>query len=187
MHTEAGGRPQEPPPRYGPPRSVAWGLLAFLDYGEPITTTERKRTMELVWKKPPPEAFVAQPNGFYALLATALREQPGEWAELPREYASSDSAKSAAANIRNGRVQALAKGQFEAVAHDKKIYARYVGHLVEESPDEAEAKVVQPSPTPTHDPVKVRQWASEQGIEVSKHGRLPDGLLRQYAAAQNGS
>lgn len=134
--------------------------------------------MDLVWEEPPPEALVSRPNGMYAQLAAALRENPNKWAIIPREYASVESAKGAALNLRNGRVKALPKGDYEVVANGTKIHIRYVGDASKES--KAALRSVPDGP----DPAKVRAWAVGQGVEVSKAGRLPQDLIRRYEEAQ---
>jgi len=135
--------------------------------------------MDLEWKEPPPEALKPQlAAGFYGKVAVELRKRPEEWALVPREFASEESAKSAAMNIRNGRMVSMPRGHYEAVTSGRQLYVRYVG------PKGAETNSPRTDTRPdSADPVKVRKWAAEQGIEVSRHGRLPDALVQQYVEA----
>jgi hypothetical protein len=65
--------------------------------------------------------------------AAALRERPGEWA-MVRTAATSNAARSAASQIREGRLTAYRPaGEFDAtsrtVGGEFRVYARYVGHI----------------------------------------------------------
>lgn len=138
--------------------------------------------MELEWEEPPVEAFTNNPSGFYSLLAQALREKPGEWAIVPRKFATSSSAQATAGNIRRGKVGAMPKGKYEAVASDTKIWVRYVGDG-SPAPDSGD------EPTTARQrsefPARVRAWAREQGETMPDRGRLPDELVTRYEQATN--
>ena len=143
--------------------------------------------MKLEWTAPPPEAFHQGGTLFYMEVAAALREHPGEWAVIPREFATPNSAKNGAATIRTGRNRAMPKGEFEAVAHERVVYARYVGEKEDDEEGTGPGASVVPIGGPVvekYDPVKVREWAQSVGIEVSKHGRLPQSLIQKYEDAQ---
>ncbi len=53
--------------------------------------------------------------------------------------------------------------------------------------DPAAADESGPAPAGTPAPKDVRTWAAGQGIEVSAKGKLPDALVAQYLAAQQGA
>lgn len=140
-------------------------------------------TLELKWGAPPAEALAnpTQSNSFYVQVASALRAKPGEWAQVPREFASEDSAKNTATRIRQGRMASMPKGQFEAVSHDKNLWVKYT------PPAEGEGEgngggSVHPfkRSAGASEAAKVREWARSKGMDVPKHGRLPQELIDAY-------
>jgi hypothetical protein len=167
--------------------------------------------MDLEWGAPPPEAMLPPrvAGGFYGTLAKMLRERPNEWAVMPREYASVESARSAAANIRNGRVRAMPAGHFEVAVHEKTLWIRYDEEGAKKAEAEAAEKPAEEPAAPRQRPeqrraggrpryeddgsadeddrkaypARVRAWATLNRIEVPKHGRLPNELMERYSAA----
>jgi hypothetical protein len=137
--------------------------------------------MRLQFAEPPVEALQGnRGSSFYREVAEALREAPGKWAILPRDYSSENSAQSAAQNIRRGKIQAMPEGQYEAVLDKsaKKIYVRYVGN----GGEHADPTPGQPVDLDSY-PVRVRTWAAANGIEVPSRGRISSEVIRQYEEA----
>lgn len=129
--------------------------------------------MKLEWTTPPPAAFYRGGNTFYTEVADLLRDRPGQWALVPRDFASVESAKNAAATIRAGRNKAMPPGEFEAVADGKTVYCRYRGGKG--------GDVV--AIGGRHDPATVRAWAAKEGIVVGSQGRLPQSIIQKYEDA----
>jgi hypothetical protein len=142
-------------------------------------------TLELKWGAPPAEALAnpTQSNSFYVQVAAALRANPNEWAQVPREFASEDSAKNTATRIRQGRMASMPKGEFEAVSHGKDLWVRHTPPAEDEG--EGNGGSVHPFKRPpaapsTTDASKVREWARSKGMDVPKHGRLSQELIDAY-------
>lgn len=113
---------------------------------------------------------------------SALKERPLRWARLDRDYTNEASARAAAGVIRNGGVKGFKKGQFEAVAHASKVWARYVeGAAVADDVDDRDDGSADDDERKAYPP-KVRAWAKLNNIEV-KAGRLPDSVVKQYEEA----
>lgn len=135
--------------------------------------------IRLQFEDPPAEAITGNKGStFYREVAEALREAPGKWALLPREYGSENSAKSSAANIRRGRIQAMPEGQYEAVVKGSKIWVRYVGG----GGEHADPTPGQPVDLDAY-PVRVRAWAAANGVDVPSRGRISGDVIRQYEEA----
>lgn len=157
------------------------------------------RMDELVWETPPTEAIerAAGRGGHYLDVALALRERPGQWARIPREYATVDSARNTAQNMRRGHVKGFTKGDYELVPgeHGGKpaIWARYIKAVDAPAPETNGDKPSTEEEDGDDDPVskeylaaikaynpKVREWARGQGLEVPERGRLPQALRERY-------
>lgn len=151
---------------------------------------------DVIWEKPPQVALDAQTvhRSQYGELALALRERKGEWARVPREFASLDSARNTATNMRRGLVKGFVKGEYEAIAHDKRIWVRWVGSKdAQEAPPAPQTRTVTRPPEPDEDeheggdtrafPARVRSWAKLNGREVPARGRLPEVLIAEYEEA----
>lgn len=148
-------------------------------------------TLELKWGEPPAEALAnpTQSNSFYVQVAAALRAKSGQWAELPREFASEDSAKNTATRIRTGRMASMPKGEFEAVAYEKTLWMRHVSGGVDESEQPpAGPRLVSPRPArdSTNVSAQIRAWAKGNGFpDLPAHGRLPQGVIEAYRTAMD--
>lgn len=137
--------------------------------------------MEIQWEEPPQTALERQGTsaGHYVDFANALRERPKQWALMPapkqvgKTGRTVSSGKAVAQNIRRGKVKGFSRGEFEAVSQEGKVWVRYLG-------DRA-APV-----TPDHDDLarKARQWAREQGQNVSERGALSREVLLAYCKAK---
>lgn len=83
----------------------------------------------------------------------------------------------------------MPKGHFEAISHEKDLWVRAVP--VEDQPegdDKGQGSVhpirrTAPASPSSGVAAKIREWAAGQGIEVAKHGRLPQDLIDQYDEA----
>lgn len=151
---------------------------------------------DIIWEKPPQVALDAQTvhRSQYGELALALRERKGEWARVPREFASMDSARNTATNMRRGVVKGFIKGEYEAIAHDKQIWVRWIGPKgAQETPEPEPSRTVTRPPEPEEDdygvndakafPARVRSWAQLNGRQVPSRGRLPEALIAEYEEA----
>jgi hypothetical protein len=151
--------------------------------------------MDLVWEMPPQDALTATRRGPYTDVIRALKENPGQWARIPRDFKSEDSAKNAATNMRRGIGSFAPRGSFEAVSKGAVVWARIVGGEDGDNPerdgdDDAEdngsasAKGAGSSRTaPDTDPElsqRVRAWAKEQGYEVAERGRMSRDVFDAY-------
>lgn len=90
---------------------------------------------EFRFEEPPADARTTKRGHDHFKAAAALRERPGEWA-LIRTTSTSQAARSAAHQIREGRINAyLPAGDFDAVsrsaAGEFRVFARFVGHVIE--------------------------------------------------------
>jgi hypothetical protein len=152
-------------------------------------------TLNLKWSEPPAEALAnpTQSNSFYVQVAAALRAKPGEWAQIPREFASEDSAKNTATRIRQGRMASMPKGQYEAVSHKKELWIRYVepaeGTPVEE-PQQGPRLVSSQTARAARDTnsvaAQIRAWAKNNGWpDLPNHGRLPQDAIAAYHEAMD--
>lgn len=139
--------------------------------------------IDMQWEEPPAAALAKQPGegGFYGKVAAALRERPGVWAKVPRDYASEDSAKNTRSRLHSGRMAGVPKGEFEAVCHGKSIWMR----AVKRDGTEGSVHPIRQAPTapPSGEAALIRKWAQEQGRAVPKHGRLPQELIDAYEEA----
>jgi 2-hydroxychromene-2-carboxylate isomerase len=98
-----------------------------------------------------------------------------QWAQFPREYASAESARQAARNIRQGKVKALDKNQFEVVTQDKVLWIRFLADDEGQPPEPAEVER-------DYSPSEVRRWAKRVGMEVGAKGRLSPEVIEAYRA-----
>lgn len=140
---------------------------------------------DIIWEDPPETALAKQARGRYKEFAAVLREHPKQWARLPGEKKTPESAKATALNIRAGRMTVFPKGEFEVVTEDVKIWVRYVGEdeqapALPQQPGERASAVDADSGRGA----MVRQWARSQGIEVADRGRLPQSLIDSFDAAK---
>lgn len=83
------------------------------------------------WQEPPPPALVRRPHltrvSALAGLAEELRARPGDWA-LVYDGSSYGKASGMATHIRLGQVRAFTPtGDFDAVSHKGRTWARYMG------------------------------------------------------------
>jgi hypothetical protein len=77
---------------------------------------------ELVWEDPP-----AEKSGMGYEIASFLKSKPGKWARVRTDVDSAVAGRYASV-IRNAESTAFAPvGAFEARAHGRNVYARYVG------------------------------------------------------------
>lgn len=136
--------------------------------------------MEIKFEDPDETARIigtGQQAGKYQEFAVALREHEGQWAVLPEpegEERTPGGANATAQNIRNGKVKGFApKDSYEVALKGTKIWVRYKGNPME-------VKVIEPDEDLGK---RVRRWAANEGIEVPKHGRLSNAILRQWAEA----
>ncbi|MGW7785982.1 hypothetical protein CFC35_05460 [Streptomyces sp. FBKL.4005] len=88
---------------------------------------------EFRFEEPPADARTTKRGHDHFKAAAALREQPGRWA-LIRTTPTSQAARSAAHQIRDGRINAyLPAGSFDATSRtvdgEFRVYARYIGHV----------------------------------------------------------
>ena len=86
--------------------------------------------MSLTWKKPPKTAKMqGEPRPYnrsiWQAIADQLRARPNRWA-LVREYASPDSAATAASLLRNGRLK-IDPQHLEIAVDGSDLYLRWVG------------------------------------------------------------
>jgi hypothetical protein len=140
------------------------------------------------WEQPPEAAFMSLRKGTYAEFALALKSKPGEWAVVDRDFASEESAKNMASNVRRGGVKAMPKGKYEAVSHGTKVWCRYIPEegAATPEPEESSEPVQDPQDDGSTEPTaqgyaaRVRAWATVKGIPVSTHGRLNEHIVRQY-------
>jgi hypothetical protein len=150
--------------------------------------------VELNWGPPPEEALAnpTQSSSFYTQVAAALRAKPGEWAQVPRNFASVESARSTAIRIRTGRMASMPKGQYEAIAHEKNMWVRYMPP--EEGTEEGGEQPAGPRLVPTRPArdsnggvsAQVRAWARDNGWpDLPAHGRLPQDAIQAYHAAMD--
>lgn len=161
---------------------------------------------DIIWEAPPQAALDAQTvaRSTYGEFALALRDRPNEWAKVPRVFASNDSARNTATNMRRGHVKGFVKGEYETIAHETQIWARFIGPKdgqdapATPAPPRAPRKqtVATPSPAPKDldegddgsaspdetmaFPARVRVWAKLNGFEVAAHGRLPSAVIEAY-------
>lgn len=148
---------------------------------------------DLQWEEPPAEALASATvdNTFYGRMAAALRARPGEWAKIPREYASEDSAKNTMSRIKNGRMAGINKGEIDAVHHEKSIWVRAVPKSAKPG-DEAQpsgprlvqAQAVRPANNGVS--AAIRAWAKSNDYpDLPAQGRLPQDVIDAYHAAMD--
>jgi hypothetical protein len=144
-------------------------------------------TLELKWGAPPPEALAnpSQSNSFYVQVAAALKAKPNQWAQIPRDFASEDSAKNTATRIRQGRMASMPKGEFEAVSHKKELWVRHTPLAEGDEPAPAGPRLVKDSATRSRDSssvsAQIRAWGKTNGYaDLPNHGRLPQNVIDAY-------
>lgn len=163
---------------------------------------------KILWESPPPEVLEKQTpsTGRYALLAEALRHNPGKWAVLPYHGTSPKSAQQLTQHIRAGRQAGFApRGDFEAVRDPDdgehkglRVWVRYAPKAKDAAKDTPKDAPKAPVPTPPQSTMeeraaqeerlrsfgpRVREWARTNGIEVASAGRLPEDLIEQFLKA----
>lgn len=100
-------------------------LGAELTRGGIVTEEPIDEAPKVIWEDPPPEALAYVPRaGSLGDFLSELRERPGEWARIPREYKSRETASAAASAIRRGVLKGVAKGEFAALAYETRVWAR---------------------------------------------------------------
>ena len=144
----------------------------------------------IVWETPPETALRSRRHGQYTEFAAAVRARPGAWAIMPGTKTSSESARSAAQNLRRGKMKDFAKGQYEVVVDGIKIYVRFIGDnegAGERAPDsgdsgEEDHRTQQPN-SRSWEAHRVRLWAQDNGHEVAKRGRMSSEIWAAYDLA----
>lgn len=83
---------------------------------------------EIKWEAPPSSRAGARRA--WADRLAPLRDRPGEWANVGRNW------QALASNITRGRIAGIPAGEYEAVARNSDratgacdVYVRYIGHL----------------------------------------------------------
>lgn len=144
--------------------------------------------MDIQWEEPPETAVLRSRGGGgkYIDLAIGLREHPGRWALLPSDTERSEKGAAATAqNLRRGKIKGFDKGLYESAHQGHKVWVRYMPPPEgSEAPQgDAGGASDDASGTPKPPAADVRAWATKQGLDVPKAGRLPDDLLTKYSEA----
>ena len=137
--------------------------------------------MGIIWEEPPAKVLNQHRVGSLGEWMAQLAEHPMEWGRVDKEWDNPSSARAAAGNIRNGKVKGFKKGDFEAIAHEGKVWARYIKGMPLAKGDDGDDGSADDDERKSYPP-KVRAWAKLQGLEV-KPGRLPDSLVKRYEDA----
>ncbi len=141
---------------------------------------------DIQWRTPPEHVLNQQRRTQYDDFADALKQRPQEWAVLPGEKGSVDSARSTALNIRNGRMSAFKpKGQWEAVTDGTTIYVRFKGEPSTEGEDVQQEHVEVEGGRKVEASV-IRAWARENGFDMPERGRLGANVIAAFEEAQDG-
>lgn len=147
-------------------------------------------SVELVWEEPPLAALnPRQAKSYWMVLTEKLRARPGEWLRSPRQY-SDQGGKQTVQGIRNGKYTGMTKGEFEAAQHEGVVWIRYVGLPEDGQPSRP---TLVPTTPPRRNPRKstsenadvnrqIREWASDQGIEMPAFGRIPQDIKDRWNA-----
>jgi len=83
---------------------------------------------EIDWSEPPMKAKPTGGHAAHVEFAEALRSNPGKWAKMDGDHASSQ-----VTNIRKGTLKAFTGGEFEATSRGLpesrrcEVYVRFVG------------------------------------------------------------
>jgi hypothetical protein len=124
----------------------------------------------------------------YDEFAAAVRERPNEWAVLPGQKATVDSAKGTAMNIRQGRMKAfMPKGKWDAVVDGTTIYVRYTGEATASTGGEdVQQEQVTVEGGKKVEASVIRAWARENGFsDLPERGRLPGNVIAAFEEAQD--
>ena len=90
------------------------------------------KEQEVQWVDEPPQVVTIRAKwGETERMVAPLRERPGQWAKLPKQFASPARASEFAHRLKRGAFAGVAAGDFETVARkdgdNPSVYARYIG------------------------------------------------------------
>lgn len=175
-----------------------------LNRRSPIITEDDDNIPGLVWDSPSEAAIRAVRKTPYTNIAEALRLREGQWARLPGEKATPESARNLAQNIRRGTMKDFPKGMFESVADGRYVFCRYVGPPSAETiaasreeepgsdelPDDEGAPEGSPGGSAPEgeasrvDAAAIRAWAGQNGFDIKERGRLSPEVISAYNARE---
>lgn len=92
--------------------------------------------MKVEFREPPRADAYAHVD--HKELAAHLRQRPGEWALVPKEYANNNTARSMACWIRKGNSAYAPEGAFESIARKDaddvtRVWVRFKGEAAQEA------------------------------------------------------